>query len=51
MIPNAQSLVADYYDATHRGRAFGMLLAVGELRVRVQHLGVARVQSSESMLM
>lgn len=30
MVPNAQSLIADYYDATHRGRAFGMLLAVGE---------------------
>jgi MFS family permease len=29
MVPNAQSLIADYYDATHRGRAFGMLLAVG----------------------
>eukprot|EP00775_Hariotina_reticulata_P007702 gene7702-7901_t len=28
MIPNAQSLVADYYDAAHRGKAFGMLLAV-----------------------
>eukprot|EP00882_Tetradesmus_deserticola_P015619 GHRQ01016644.1.p1 GENE.GHRQ01016644.1~~GHRQ01016644.1.p1 ORF type:complete len:356 (+),score=119.42 GHRQ01016644.1:332-1399(+) len=31
MVPNAQSLVADYYDATHRGRAFGMLLAVGNM--------------------
>jgi MFS family permease len=30
MVPNAQSLIADYYDAMHRGRAFGMLLAVGE---------------------
>lgn len=30
MVPNGQSLVADYYDATHRGRAFGVLLSVGK---------------------
>ena len=31
MIPNSQALVADYYPAQQRGRAFGMLLAVGSL--------------------
>lgn len=29
MIPNGQSLIADYYESHQRGRAFGMLLAVG----------------------
>lgn len=30
MIPNGQSMMADMYDATHRGRAFGVLGCVGK---------------------
>jgi MFS family permease len=48
MVPNAQSLIADYYDATHRGRAFGMLLAVGELR---QLLGASRCNADRLVKM
>ena len=30
IIPNSQSLVADYYSATQRGEAFGTLMLTGE---------------------